>query len=136
MLKDFIFDEDMMPADFIFDEDMIREAYLQKNNAKIKNGQIPFHRSIEKKGYLALLAWNTWVLLVPFLKKELRKRCPNKSLSESNGNPLFLLRHVDKTLKLHILQPWAAKKLGLPKIYIFNSQTPIEAYAEIVCKFK
>lgn len=123
-------------ADFIFTEEMIKEAYLQKERAKIKRNQSPFHRSLKKSGDFTLLAWNAWILLVPYLKKELRKKCPNKNLTESSGNPLFSLKHVDKVLELHILQPWAAKKLGLPKVYTFESQTPIEAYAEIVCKFK
>ena len=124
-----------MPADFIFTEEMIQEACLQKERAKIKSGQVAYHRSLKKSSDFTRVAWNVWILLVPFLKKKLREKCPQKSLNESNGNPLFQLKHMDKVLELHILQPWAAKKLELPKIYLFKHQSPIEDYTDIVCKF-
>jgi hypothetical protein len=124
-----------MPADFIFTENMIRETYLQKENEKTRKGQNPFHRSLKRSGDFTLLAWDAWLLLVPFLKKELRKRCPNKSLRESKGNPLFKLTHIDKVFTLHVLQGWAAKRLGLPKKRSFEESNPIKIYTEIVCKF-
>jgi len=123
------------PADFIFTERMIKEAYLQKETAKTKRGLNPFHRSLKKSGNFTLLAWDNWILLAPFLKKELRKRCPGRNLNRSNGNPLFVFKHVDKVFELHTLQGWAAKKLGLPKVYTFKQSNPTEVYVEIVCKF-
>lgn len=122
-----------MPTDFVFTEKMIREARLQKGGAKTIRGLNVFHSSLKGGSDFVFLTWDYWLLMAPYLRNELQKRCPEKTLVKKT--PLFMLKHVDKTFKLHILEGWAAKKLGLPKKYLFKQDDPLEMYKEIICKF-
>jgi len=125
-----------MPADFVFTEEMIVEAKKKKESAKTKKGLNSYHRSLKKKGDFVLLAWDYWLLIAPYLRNELQKRCPERNLDEDlEAFSLFELIHIDKFFELSISKKWAAKKLGLPKKYTFKQSSPTEVYIEIICKF-
>lgn len=131
------------PADFIFTEEMIREAKRQKEGTKktkgIKEsfkttkGRNAFHSSLKKSSDFVFLAWDCWLLMAPYLRNELQKRCPEKTLNKKT--PFFMLKHIDKAFELHILESWVAKKLRLPKKYLFKQDDPLEMYKEIIYKF-
>ena len=135
MIEEVIFTEetivDKIPESFTFTEEMLKECPQKKNNKEVRI----LHPSLKKRSYFIQLSWDAWINTYGFLKKELRDRTPERSLDRSKGKPLFELIIADKTVQLHILQGWAAKKLGLPKSYTFKNNEPMEVYTELRIKF-
>lgn len=135
MTENFILTEEMlmdkMPENFTFTEEMIKEC-LQK---KSREGVEPLHPSLKKRGYFIKLSWHVWFNIYTFLKKELRDRSPKRTLDRSKGKPLFELIVADKTVQLHILQGWVARRLNLPRLYTFENNEPMEVYVELRLKF-
>jgi hypothetical protein len=133
----FVKGEPMSAKDFVFTEGMIGETKRRKGEKRKevrKKGCNPLPSALKNVNHdFALIAWDAWIHLVPVLKKELGRRA-HERLTENKNNPLFNLSWENGKFKLHILQDWAAEKLGLPKIYTFKKD-PIAEYAEIACKF-
>lgn len=128
---------------FTMTEKMVREAKKPlKGSCYGSIGSIPPPPDMSRpenifekpNEYFFWLTWDVWYPMVLLLKKELKKRCPEK-LHENNGAELFRLSFEDGILKFFILKPWAAKCLELPEVYTFQKIWPFDVYREIIIKF-
>jgi hypothetical protein len=134
----------MPTKSFTFTEEMISEAKKRcrkscKNNCKKKcksKNHNPLPSALENINHdFALIAWDTYIHMVPILKRALGRRSSKGTLTRNKRKPLFNLIWKNGKFELHILQKWAATTLELPEVYTCSKTQPIEAYTEIVCGF-
>ncbi|HOW60918.1 MAG TPA: hypothetical protein P5548_04440 [Candidatus Moranbacteria bacterium] len=112
-----------MERKFCFNGKEVTEVIRKERaSGKKKRNENPRPERLKNCSQFVGEAWDIWFHLHPALKKQLRKKSPNKSLVESNGNTIFEFKFEKDEFKLDILQDWAAERLGLPKEYKSRKQ--------------